>query len=64
MKVLGLHELKPEDELEFRFKATLSPEVALGEELAPFLQALEVWSGEWMPDIVEGKRQRKYSRPS
>jgi len=64
MKVLGLHELKPEDELEFRFKATLSPEVALGEELAPFLQALEVWSGEWMPDIVEGKRQRKYSRAS
>ena len=32
--------------------------------MTPFFQALEEHAGEWMPDVVEGKRRRKYSRAS
>ena len=31
-------------------------------ELEPFLQALEEHADGWMPDVVQGKRNRKYSR--
>ncbi|HSP80141.1 MAG TPA: hypothetical protein VLQ93_16540 [Myxococcaceae bacterium] len=34
----------------------------LERELEPFIQALEEYADEWMPDVVEGKRRRKYSR--
>jgi hypothetical protein len=30
--------------------------------LEPVTQALEEYAGEWMPDVAEGKRHRKYSR--
>ncbi len=64
MKVLEFHDLKPEDSLTFSFKGTFDQRAPLERELEPFLQALEEFSGEWMPDVIQGKRQRKYSRPS
>ena len=62
MKRLKLSGLKEEDYLTFSFEGTFDPRAALDRELEPFLQALEAYAGEWMPDIVNGKRQRKYSR--
>ncbi|WP_375767831.1 hypothetical protein NR798_40115 [Archangium gephyra] len=62
MKVLDFHELKTDDRLRLTFDGTFDPQAARERELEPFLQALEEHAGEWMPDVVEGKRQRKYSR--
>jgi hypothetical protein len=62
MKVLRLHDLKPEDELGIRFEATFDPQTGGASGLEPFLHALETYAGEWMPDVLRGKRQRKYSR--
>jgi hypothetical protein len=39
MKVLRFHDLKPEDQLDFRFEGTFNPQAALERELEPFLQA-------------------------
>ncbi|WPB74625.1 hypothetical protein KYC5002_37150 [Archangium violaceum] len=64
MKVLELHDLRPEDSIWLDFDGAFDPQAALEEELEPFLQALEKYAGEWMPDVVAGKRRRKYSRPS
>jgi hypothetical protein len=62
MKVLELHDLKPEDSLRLTFDGTFDPQAKLESELEPFFQALEEYAGEWMPDVVEGKRRRKYGR--
>ncbi|HYO53523.1 hypothetical protein [Archangium sp.] len=62
MKVLEFHDLKEEDSLWLTFKGAFDPQAAREGELEPFLQALEEYAGEWMPDVVKGKRQRKYSR--
>jgi hypothetical protein len=62
MKVLEFHELKREDRLDFRFKGTFNPQAPLERELEPFLHALESFAGGWMPDVIEGRRRRKYSR--
>jgi hypothetical protein len=51
-----------EDQLLLDFEGGFDPQAALESELEPFLQALEAYAGEWMPDVVEGKRRRKYSR--
>ncbi|MFY0562621.1 hypothetical protein ACN28E_02160 [Archangium lansingense] len=64
MKVLEFYGLKPEDSLLLDFKGAFDQQAALERALEPFLQALEEYAGEWMPDVVNGKRQRKYSRPS
>ncbi|OJT18518.1 hypothetical protein BO221_41425 [Archangium sp. Cb G35] len=64
MKVLKLHDLRPEDSLRLDFEGAFDPQTTLKEALEPFLQALEAYADGWMPDIVEGKRRRKYSRPS
>jgi hypothetical protein len=64
MKVLSLHDLKPEDRLWLTFDGAFDPQVALERELEPFLLALEEYADEWMPDVVNGKRRRKYSRSS
>ncbi|HZH16017.1 MAG TPA: hypothetical protein VE057_16825 [Archangium sp.] len=61
MKALTLRDLKPEDTLRLTFKGTINPQAAIESELTPFLQALEEYAGGWMPDVVEGRRQRKYS---
>jgi hypothetical protein len=62
MKVLGLHELKTEDRLWVEFKGAIDPQVAWERELEPFFHALEEYAGGWMPDVVKGKRRRKYAR--
>jgi hypothetical protein len=62
MKVLSVHDLNREDRLTLIFKGALEPQAVLERELDFFLQALEEYAGEWMPDVVKGKRQRKYSR--
>jgi hypothetical protein len=61
MKVLSLHDLKPEDRLWLDFRGAFDHQAALDNELGPFFQALETYAGDWMPDVVEGKRRRKYA---
>jgi hypothetical protein len=60
MKVLDPSNL--EDSLQLTFDGTFNPQAALESELEPLFQALEEYAGEWMPDVVSGKRQRKYTR--
>ncbi|HYO56871.1 hypothetical protein [Archangium sp.] len=60
MKMLESSNL--EDSLLLTFEGTFDQRTALERELEPLLQALEKYAGEWMPDVVEGKRRRKYSR--
>jgi hypothetical protein len=62
MKRLKLREMSPDDQLDFHFEATFNRQAPLERELEPFLQALESLAGDWMPDVVEGTRRRKYSR--
>ena len=64
MKVLSVHDLRPEDSLLLTFNSALDPQAALTDELEPFLEALEKYADGWMPDVVKGKRRRKYSRSS
>ncbi|WPB81584.1 hypothetical protein KYC5002_21005 [Archangium violaceum] len=60
MRVLRFHDLAQEDSLRLEFEGAFDHQSALERELEPFLQALEAYAGEWMPDVVRGKRQRKY----
>ncbi|WP_309891071.1 hypothetical protein [Archangium sp.] len=53
-----------EDSFELTFKGTFDSRASLESELEPFFHALEKHAGEWMPDVVEGKRRRKYARPA
>ena len=62
MKLLTLQDLNVEDSLALSFKGTFDPQLEIERALEPFLQALEEYTGEWMPDIVKAKRRRKYSR--
>ncbi|OJH33406.1 hypothetical protein [Cystobacter ferrugineus] len=62
MKVLSVHDLKPEDCLWLTFNGAFDPQAALESELEPFFDALEEYADGWMPDVVNGKRQRKYAR--
>ncbi|HYO60139.1 hypothetical protein [Archangium sp.] len=62
MKVLEFYGLKEEDHLWLTFKGAFGSQAALESELEPFLQALEEHADGWMPDVAEGKRQRKYAR--
>jgi hypothetical protein len=62
MKVLEFHGTKDEDYLRFTFEGAFDPRAVRETELESFLQALESHAGEWMPDVVEGKRRRKYAR--
>jgi len=64
MRVLDVDDSKPEDSLLLTFEGSYTSRAALEGELEPFLEALEKHAGGWMPDVVNGKRQRKYSRPS
>lgn len=63
-----MHDLEPEDSLLLTFNLTfngvLAQQAALTSELEPFLEALEKYADGWMPDVVNGKRRRKYSRAS
>ncbi|HLL03836.1 MAG TPA: hypothetical protein VK539_24845 [Myxococcaceae bacterium] len=62
MKLLTLLDLNVDDSLALYWNGTFGPQMEIERALGPFVQALEEHAGEWMPDIVEGKRQRKYSR--
>jgi hypothetical protein len=62
MKVLEFYGSRDEDYLRLAFEGAIDPQAAWESELEPFLQALEKYAGEWMPDVVEGKRRRKYTR--
>ena len=62
MKILEFYGVKEEDYLRLSFKGAFGSWVSLENELEPFLQALEEYAGEWMPDVVQGKRRRKYTR--
>jgi hypothetical protein len=64
MKALTLKDSNVEDSLALSFDGSFDGQPALEHELEPFLQTLEGHANEWMPDLVEGKRQRKYSRAS
>jgi hypothetical protein len=62
MKRLKFSELPVEDRLLLSFAGTFEPKTALERELEPFLDVLEAHADAWMPDVVVGARQRKYSR--
>jgi hypothetical protein len=62
VKLLTLQDLNVEDSLALYWEGTFDPQLEIERALAPFFQALEEHAGQWMPDLVEGKRQRKYSQ--
>ncbi|HYO67299.1 MAG TPA: hypothetical protein VEU33_14580, partial [Archangium sp.] len=62
MKTVSVYKSKPEDKLWLEFDGAFDDQAARQSELEPFLQALEQYAGGWMPDVVKGKRHRKYSR--
>jgi len=62
MKLLTLQDLNVEDSLSLSFDGTFDPQLELERAVEPFLQALEQYAGEWMPDVVKSQRRRKYSR--
>ncbi|WPB82337.1 hypothetical protein KYC5002_24870 [Archangium violaceum] len=61
MKRLSVHDLRPEDLLWLTFDTVFDQQAALEGQLEPFVQALENHADGWMPNVVEGKRRRKYS---
>jgi hypothetical protein len=62
MRVLNVHDSRPEDSLWFEFNGIFDPRAARETELEPLVLALEEHADGWMPDVVEGKRRRKYAR--
>jgi hypothetical protein len=64
MKMLEFYGSKDEDFLRLMFKSAFDPQPTLESELEPLLQTLEEHAEGWMPDVVEGKRRRKYVRPA
>ncbi|NVJ27861.1 MULTISPECIES: hypothetical protein [Myxococcus] len=64
MKSLTLKDLDAQDSLRLSFEGTFDHQAPFEHELALMFQALEEYAGDWMPDVVAGKRKRKYSRDS
>ncbi|MCY1082675.1 hypothetical protein [Archangium lansingense] len=62
MKVLEFHGVKSEDHLSLTLEGIFDSHAVRETELEPFFQALEEHADGWMPDVAEGKRQRKYAR--
>ena len=60
MKVLEFSHA--EDSLLLKFEGTFDQQAPLESELTPLLEALEKYANGWMPDVVNGKRLRRYSR--
>ncbi|MBM7115253.1 hypothetical protein [Archangium primigenium] len=60
MKELELS--RREDSLVLVFDGAFDPRAAWEHELTPLVQFLEEYAGEWMPELVSGKRRRRYSR--
>lgn len=49
------------DRLKLSFRAHGYPLAKSDFDITPFLVALDTYAAEWMPDLVKGKRRRKYS---
>ena len=64
MKVINIQGVSSEDSLILGFDGAFDPKAPWESELEPFFRILEEHAGEWMPDVVEGKRRRKYTRPA
>jgi len=62
MKRLRLRDLGVQDCLQLSFDGAFDPGAGLEHALEPFFHALETCAGEWMPDVIEGKWRRKYTR--
>jgi len=62
MKVLEGYGASKEDSLWLGFEGAFDSRASREIELEAFLQVLETYSDGWMPDVVKGKRQRKYTR--
>ncbi|MDC0711752.1 hypothetical protein POL68_25005 [Stigmatella sp. ncwal1] len=62
MTVLEFQDLPKEDRLLLTFDGDFDPKAPSSRELDPLMNALETYAGDWMPEVVSGKRQRKYSR--
>ncbi|WP_037583660.1 hypothetical protein [Stigmatella aurantiaca] len=62
MSLPEVRRVNMDDNLLLSFEGALSHLADFERELEPFLQALELGAGEWMPDIVKGKRRQSYSR--
>ncbi|ATB43398.1 hypothetical protein CYFUS_008878 [Cystobacter fuscus] len=62
MKVMEGYDASEDDSLRLDFKGSFDSQAARQSELEVFLQVLEAHAGEWMPDVVKGKRQREYTR--
>lgn len=62
MSGLNEHSFKTEDCLRLTFDGAYDASSPRERELEPLLQVLESHAGEWMPDVVTGRRQRRYSR--
>ncbi len=64
MRVLEFYGSRDEDYLRLSLNGAFNPQAARESDLEPFLMALEEHADGWMPDVVEGKRRRKYGRPA
>jgi hypothetical protein len=62
LRILTFRELRREDRLSLFFGGSIQQPSELERDLEPCLRILESSAGEWMPDVVSGKRKRKYSR--
>jgi hypothetical protein len=62
VKVQPLQPANVEDSLWLTFDGAFDRQAVLERELEPFFHALETCAGDWMPDLAEGKRRRRYSR--
>ncbi|MCP3136901.1 hypothetical protein [Pyxidicoccus xibeiensis] len=62
MKVLTLRDLDVEDSLVLYLDGTFDSRPPLRDALESFFHLLEAHAGEWMPEVVHGKRRRQYSR--
>ncbi|WP_224364164.1 hypothetical protein [Hyalangium versicolor] len=62
MKFLTMQDLDVEDSLDLSWEGVFDGQLDIERALTPFLDALEEYAGEWMPDFIKGQRRRKYSR--
>ena len=62
MRVLKFQDSRDEDALCLSFEGRFDPRIPLEEELTPFFHALEEYADGWMPEVINGKRYRKYDR--
>jgi hypothetical protein len=62
MKVFEFYDSRDEDYLRLSFNGVFDSRAALESELEHFFRTLEEYADGWMPDVINGKRQRKYAR--